>query len=69
MRWASSDQGYKLVGQLKEAGWLDYQLLAFFFFYGPPKVGHTEIHSWATSLLPSSDQGDKLVGLVMSGYV
>jgi hypothetical protein len=31
--------------------------------------GHTEIHSWATSLSPWSELGDKLVGLVTSVYV
>jgi hypothetical protein len=40
------------------------QLSAIFLLFG-----HTEIHSWATNLSPSSDQGDKLVGLVTSGYV
>jgi hypothetical protein len=32
--------GDKFVGQLKEAGWLDY---AIFFLY----IGHIEICSWA----------------------
>jgi hypothetical protein len=31
--------------------------------------GHTENHTRLTNLSPSSDQGDKLVGLVTSGYV
>jgi hypothetical protein len=30
---------------------------------------HTENHTRPTNLSPSSDQGDKLVGLVTSGYV
>jgi hypothetical protein len=38
---------------------------AIFFLH----FGHTEIHSWATSLSPRSELGNKLVGLVMSGYV
>jgi hypothetical protein len=41
-------------------GYLCYFLLAF---------GHTEIHSWVTSLSPWSELGDKLVCLVTSGYV
>jgi hypothetical protein len=31
--------------------------------------GDTENHTRPTNLSPSSDQGDKLVGLVTSGYV
>jgi hypothetical protein len=39
--------GDKFVGQLKEAGRLDF---AIFFL----QFGHTEIYSWATNLSPSS---------------
>jgi hypothetical protein len=36
---------------------------------GSRQSSHPASLSWTTSLSPSSDQGDKLVGLVTSGYV
>jgi hypothetical protein len=50
--------GDKFVGQLKKAGvtGLAATYASFFLHFG-----HTEVHSWPTSLLPWSELGDKFV--------